>query len=284
MRKIALCLFAVVLATMTVSANKKGLHYYAVSDAKDYLTLAVGPNYMFGDMGGADFQNMWVTEWDVAYTRPSIALDYQHDWNQYVGTRIGAMYSMFAGNDDNSRNERTYEYYSNSVELSIQMLAYLYHGRLGRYNYDLYAFGGFGYVWYDTFWKHGEDESGKALSCRTTTTKNGQPVDVNLENLDGVSYNSDKNMWEMNSHTWAIPFGVGIHFPITQKLYLGAEFGWRYLVGQNADYMDGMKTYWSDMDDTYANLMFTLTYRLMGEENCYAKYGRGQYHSLNRRR
>jgi hypothetical protein len=279
MKKLVLSLLLLAFLAPTF-AQKKSLHRFKHYDGKDYLIFGIGPNYMFGDAGGADFQNLWATDWDVLYTRPSLYIGYQHDWNDYIGNKVLFQYNIFAGNDDNSRNDyRAYSYEANALEVSLQTQVYVFRGRYKRKTYDVYAFAGLSGLYYTTDWTYLDN----------TSIFNGEVLPGRIYNQhadhvpDGYTYNSNKDAFEYSAGTLAIPFGVGVRFPITDKLYLGGEFGWRYLVGSNADFLDGYYTYWSNMNDSYANLSFVLTYRFMGDDDCYATYGRGQSYFRRRR-
>ena len=285
MKRILLFLMAAALSVGNLSARKSGLHKFT-SDAKDFLNIGVGPNYMFADLGGADFQNMWFTDWDLEYTRPSAFVGYEHAFNNYVGTRAQLVYNMFGGNDDNSRNEyRGFEYKSNSVELSIQALYYFFRGSWGRTTYELFLYAGIGYNWYWTKWSCNLDTDGDGVG--DTYAQNRRPIqgalhlDKEIPNQDAVEGPDDDGMFKYSSGAWEIPFGIGIRFPVTPRLNLGADLSWRYAFGRYSDYMDGISTWWSNMNDTYATLMFTLSYRLQGNQDCYAKYGRGQFRHFN---
>lgn len=299
MKKLILGLLAAA-CMFSAFAQKKGLHKFKHYDGKDYIYFGIGPNYMFGDAGGANFPNMWATEWDVLYTRPSAFLGYQHDWNKYFGNKVSVMYSLFAGDDDNSRNaaHRGYSFITNSFEASLQTQIYVFRGNFRRKTYDVYTFFGIAGVQYNALWEYKDPLAYPALGLPAYhyTYTNGEkdkfgnpipdagrrdralpgddPIDFHAENKE---YNEDKKMWESSGSCLAIPFGVGVRFPVTNELYLGGEFGWRYCFGDDADFFDGYYTKWSNMNDSYANLSFVLTYRFYGDDDCYATYGRGKY-------
>ena len=186
-----------------------------------------------------------MTEWDVAYTRPSAFIGYEHAFNNYVGARLQLMYSMFGGNDDNSRNSyRDYKYSANSLELSVQALYYFYRGSFGRTTFDLYAYLGIGYNWYWTKWRCMVNDVPQPNRNPTM----GRHPDTDIDGY--VKYDEDDEMYKYNSGAFVVPFGIGITIPVTPRLNIGADFGWRYAFGKDADYMDGVQTWWSDMNDT----------------------------------
>lgn len=292
MKKLVLSLLAIT-CILPIFA-KGGLHQFKHYDGKDYLFIGVGPNFLFGDAGGANFSNLWATEWDVLYTRPSAFLGYQHDWNKYIGNRVSIMYSLFAGDDDNSRNggHRGYSFKTNSLEASLQTQVYFLRGTFMRKTYDLYGYFGIAGVQYDVLWDYKDPlaypESGIPAGHHTyaqnLTDIYGRPVPdpgragrTGDTHPDDKEYNTEKKMWEYSGACLAVPFGIGVRFPITNEMYLGAEFGWRYTFGKDADFMDGYYTKWSNMNDSYAVFGIVLSYRFYGDDDCYAKYGRSQY-------
>ena len=243
----------------------------------DYLIIGGGPNYMFGDAGGSSVDiHLMANDWDVLYTRPSFSLAYQHDYNEFWGIKLTVMYSMFAGSDLNSRNPRAYEYEASSIETSLQMQLYLYRGLMDKRNYinpktyDLYVYAGVAGVYYHTFWKY-IDPITRQLRHDNIT---GELLPAR-KNIDFVSteavFNNGKQMFEFAGTTLAIPFGIGIRFPVSNNFYLGAEFGWSYLFGPNADFLDGFYTKYSEMNDSYSNLKLILTYKF-SRKDCFTEY------------
>jgi len=282
MKKFILCLLA--LGSAFTVFSQSGLHSFATYKGKDYLTFGVGPNYMFSDVGGAKFKNLWVTEWDVLYTRPSVFLGYQHDYNDYVGTRLSVMYSLYGGNDVSSRNAvREFNYNCTAWQASLQTQIYFLRLKFKRTTYDIYGYFGIAGVYYSTYWKHTDLLTGEVTPGRIyADTWPGKElytsgVQSDMDAFNEKYYNKSKKMYEYSAPTLAFPFGIGFRFPVTYSLYLGAEFGWTYPVGKNADFFDGFNTKWSHMNDSYANLSFVLTYRFAGDDDCYAKYGKNQF-------
>ncbi len=286
MKKLILLLLSISL--LAPSFAKGGLHSFKHYDGKDYLILGIGPNYMFGDAGGANFDNAWVTEWDVIYTRPSAFIGYQHDWNNTIGNKLMFMYHMFGGNDDNSRNEnRQFEFSTNAFEASFQTQVYVFRGKYKRKTYDVYVFAGISGVYYDVTWKYTNIADGLVYPGRNSSDDWPEKSSYITSNngFDKASYDEDfkedpndpNSPYNYGTALLTVPFGVGIRIPITYELYIGAEFGYHYPIGAEADFFDGYTTQWSNMNDAYANLSFTLTYRFSGDDDCYATYGRGQY-------
>lgn len=303
MKKLALYIIALAFIA-PVFSQRKGLHKFKHYDGKDYIFFGVGPNFMFGDAGGATFPNMWATEWDVLYTRPSAFLGYQHDWNNFIGNKVSIMYSLFAGDDDKSRNSdhRGYGFKTTSFEASFQTQIYVFRGKFKRKTYDVYGYFGLAGIQYNVLWSYKDPLAYPTSSNpndwipyhstyaqgykdryenpipdpgrRDRALPGDDPIDFHAANKE---YNEDKQMWESTGSCLAIPFGAGVRFPVTNELYLGGEFGWRYPIGADADFFDGYYTKWSNMNDSYANLSIVLTYRFLGDDDCYAQYGRSQY-------
>ncbi len=289
MKKLILLLLSISLLAPSFAKKRGSLHSFKHYDGKDYLTIGIGPNYMFGDAGGANFANAWVTEWDVLYTRPSAYIGYQHDWNKTIGNKLLFMYHSFAGNDDNSRNEyRQFEFTSNAFEVSLQTQVYVFRGKFKRKTYDVFVYGGLSGVYYNTEWKY-TDITHDPLNPIVYPGRGSSDywpgkdlyMDPGTKDQFYEEYSVDPNdpnsAFKHDAALLAIPFGAGVRFPITYELYIGAEFGYHFPLGPDADFFDGYYTKWSNLNDAYANLSFTLTYRFAGDDDCYATYGRGQF-------
>ena len=91
-----------------------------------------------------------------------------------------------------------------------------------------------------------------------------------------MEYNPDTKYFEYSGKCIMFPFGLGARFPINSDWSFGGEFGWRYPIGADADFIDGFYTYWSRMNDVYCNFNLCVTYKVAGGDNCYSKYGRKQ--------
>lgn len=285
MKKFFLLTLAVLFATASFAARQSGLHKYR-SDSRDFISFGMGPNYMFGDMGGSKGKDMKVTEWDILYTRPTFQIFYEHDFNKRIGARLNFVYSLFAGNDEGSRNsKREYEYYTHSFETSLNFVFYFYQGRWGRSSFDIYAYTGVGYNMYNANWYC--VVNGQHAKNRNAIM--GKHPDAELK---GVSSTPNKDgYFTYDGTTMTVPIGMGVRFPVSPYVEVSADFGWRWAFGgDDADFMDGMKSYWSGSHDTYAVLTFSAMVNMelikgwlgLGS-NCYAKYGRGQYRNRNRR-
>lgn len=272
---------------ISLSAQKgRGLRKFKTYNGKDYLFLGVGTNYLFGDIGGANFENyIGITDWDFKKTRPSFSIGYQHDYNKYFGNRITASFSLYSGSDDNSRNERGYEYDANALEASFQFIGYIYRNKI----FDLYAYLGFGGMYYNTNWKYLNNETGKlVIDPSTGKPMPGRPGYFGIgHNADSFSedyeFNEKDGCFESNTGVLTIPVGIGIRFPIAESLLIGAEAGWSCPLGKNADYIDGISTPWSDSNDVPATIMFVLTYQINNGDDCYSKYGKGQFRHFKKR-
>lgn len=292
MKKLLFCLLAcacVLTATAgdnaenAENAKKKGLHKFKNYNGADYLIFGIGPNYMFGDPGGSYTMNMMANDWDVLYTRPSLLAGYKHDFGDYVGTRVQFMYNLFSGNDENSRHERAFQYYTHALEVSWQWEYFFYRGKYKKRNFDVFFFAGMAGMVYDNYMRYYEPKSG--LIRRDG---NGDPVPgreyAHLGDIipDDFEYNKDKQMFQRSGATLAVPFGFGVRFFYKQGWIISTEAGWRYAFGsEDSDYIDGLKTSWSDYNDTYFNLNVVVAYRFAGGDNCYSKFGRKQFRFIS---
>lgn len=275
-----LILFLLLLSSaVSMYSQRKSLHKFKTYNGKDYLVFGVGPNYMFSDAGGSNTDlRLWANDWDVIYTRPSISWGYKHEYNDIIANKLMFMYSLFSGNDDNSRNERQFKYYATGIEASLQFEIYFFKGRYGRNDFDLYFYFGAGGIYYNTNMKlvnnvtglQNFDAYGQPLTGRYA---GAVKADVNPE---GLEYNEETGYSEYSGKCLMFPFGLGARFPINSMWSFGGEFGWRYPIGADADFFDGYYTYWSKMNDSYCNLSLCVTYKVAGGDNCYSKYGRKQ--------
>ncbi|MDR1679589.1 MAG: hypothetical protein LBR81_07415 [Prevotellaceae bacterium] len=250
------------------------------NNSKDYLVFGLGANYMFGDAGGANFENLWATDWDVLYSRPSISLGYQHDWNDWIGNRIAGSYHMFAGNDDNSRNEREFSYKASILEASLRFNFYFLKGTWRRTDYKLYAFAGISGLFYTTYWKYVDPaDPNKTILPGRAYADTWIDKDMYMRNptrFYNEYYDKKEDMFKYSSPSLAIPFGFGLSFPITQEIELAGELAFNYMVGGKSDFLDGYYTKWSNMNDAYVTGMVSIQYRINGSSDCYAKYGKRQ--------
>ncbi len=268
----------------------QSLHKFKTYDGKDYLVFAIGPNYMFGDAGGSETDlRLWANDWDVLYTRPSVTWGYKHEYNEIFANKILFMYSLFSGNDDASRNDRQFQYYANGIEASLQFDIYFLKARYGRQNFDLYLYFGVGGLFYNTNMRFVNFETGELYYDSFGDPIPGRYVGTDRADTlpEELEFNEKSGYFEYSGKCVMFPFGLGITFPINQDWTFGGEFGWRYPVGGDADFIDGFYTNWSKMNDAYCNLNLMVTYKVAGGDNCYSKYGRKQVgwrKNINRRR
>lgn len=278
MKKFVICLL-LCFSVLTIFAQRRSLHKFKTYNGKDYLVLGIGPNYMFGDAGGSMSQlRLWANDWDVLYTRPSITWGYKHEYNDIIANKLLFQYSLFSGNDDDSRNNRQFRYYANGLEASLQFEIYFFKGRYGRQDFDMYAYFGAGGLFYNTHMKYVNSITGELITRTNPFTGKVETgrVAVGKEDTtpEGMEYNPDTKYFEYSGKTIMFPFGLGARFPINNDWSFGGEFGWRYPIGADADFIDGFYTYWSEMNDVYVNFNLCVTYKVAGGDNCYSKYGR----------
>jgi hypothetical protein len=282
-KKIVLFFLLVLVGVGSVSA-RNGLKKFRTYRGADYLQLGVGANYMFTDVGGNNLANVaGIDDLDFLYTRPTLSLSYQHDWNKWLGNRVQFMYSWFSGHDNNSRNERLFEYNATGAEGSLQFVFYPWRANFGNVSFDIYIFAGIGGMYYQTQWRLINPITGE------TETLHGAPVPgrggyAPDETPEDAVFNKEKDRFEYDAGVLTLPFGVGVRFPIATNWALGADIGWHYAFGKNSDFIDGINPFWSKMNDTFATISFTATYQINGGDDCYSNYGKGQYRSINRRR
>jgi len=265
---------------LSAQQSSGGLHKFKTYDGKDYLVFGIGPNYLFGDAGGSNMNlKLMFNDWDILYTRPSIMWGYKHEYNEFIANKLVFMYSLFSGNDDDSRHNRQFQFYANAIEASFQTEIYFYKGRYKRQDFDLYGYFGIAGLYYQTNWKFVNPVTGKLVTDAKGNPTPGRGIGTDSPTdfvPVGYTFNDQKQMFEYSAPTLALPFGLGARFPLNNKVYIGGEFGWRYPIGKNADFIDGFYTKWSRMNDAYCNFNFVITYKVAGGDNCYSKYGRTQ--------
>lgn len=278
MKKIILFFLIGLSALQTVQAKGYGS---SSSESSDYIQFGAGVNYLFGDLGGANYNNSGYADYDFPYTRPSLDLAYIHDFSDDIGVRVSFMYNLFGGNDKHSRNSfREYLYTTNSFELSLQLIYYFLHTSIGRTSLDVYAFAGGAYNWYKTEWGCFVQGSEYALRNRNGTgaiSSEHPDVDVDGE------YSESDNRWKRSDGCFALPVGLGVRMPITQTLNIGAEAGYRFAFGRSADYIDGMETWYSNSNDMYFIFNLTVAYCFRGTQNYYSNRRKSHYGKFRRR-
>ncbi len=204
---------------------------------------AVGTSSFLGDLGGAegDGTNL-IRDLDGSSTRFAISAGLRYKKHPQIGFKALLTVGWVNGNDAKTasefRNNRNLSFSSPIVELSAQGEYYFNkEKRASIYrisklsgkkvkNTLIYVFGGVGLFWYHPMAKY----NGSFYNLRKIGTE-GQNLSGGPKKYLGVSV--------------SIPVGLGIKFPLSRQLAVGAEFGPRFTF---TDYIDDVSTVYANND------------------------------------
>ena len=203
------------------------------------MAAALGPSYLFGDIGGSSDPKslLGATDWALANTRTYYGLGAHVIFPSNVGIKANINYGTFVSDDMNSRNSdhRSWSSTSTCLEGDLEGLVVLYGGP-----YDIkgsahmvYAFGGVGQI----------------------MSKSEFVGDFNTRKPGDLIRNTDIAP--------TIPFGIGYQYRASNSFLVGAEFTYHYAL---SDYIDGVHSKFSKSEDLIASFNFTLAYQLYGVE------------------
>jgi hypothetical protein len=201
----------------------------------------LGTTSFLGDVGGADQEGTnLLRDLNPSSTRLALSAGVRYKRHPQIGAKALLTVGWVSGNDSKTaepyRNNRNLSFASPIVELSLQGEYYfnkekrasIYRisklsGRKVR-NTLFYVFGGVGLFWYHPMAKY----NGSWYNLRKIGTE-GQNLSGGPKKYLGVSV--------------SLPIGIGVKFPLSRQLSIGAEFGPRYTF---TDYID-------DVSGVYAN-------------------------------
>jgi Domain of unknown function (DUF6089) len=202
---------------------------------------AVGTSSFLGDVGGADREGTaLVNDLNPSSTRFALSAGVRYKRHPQLAAKAVLTFAWVNGSDSKTgeffRNNRNLSFGSPVIELSAQGEFYfnkekrasIYRisklsGKKVR-NTLFYVFGGVGVFWYHPMAKY----NGSWYNLRKIGTE-GQNLAGGPKKYLGLSV--------------SIPIGIGVKFPISRQLAVGAEFGPRYTF---TDYLD-------DVSGVYAN-------------------------------
>ncbi len=204
---------------------------------------AVGTSSFLGDLGGANQEGTnLVRDLDGSATRFAISAGLRYKKHPQIGFKALLTIGWVSGSDTKTteiyRNNRNLSFSSPLLELSAQGEYYFNkEKRASIYrisklsgkkvkNTLVYVFGGVGLFWYHPMAKY----NGSFYNLRKIGTE-GQNIVGGPKKYLGVSL--------------SIPIGLGIKFPVSRQLAVGAEFGPRYTF---TDYIDDVSTVYGNND------------------------------------
>ncbi len=208
-----------------------------------------GPTLFFGDIGGfSQAENiLGLRDMSVLQTRFNLNFNLKYRISQSVNARISFTYGFLHATDERGSNEgRDFEAFTSIFEPSL----------MGEY-----------------YFIKNKTENSYLFSKRRS--KGLSQIFKSLDfyvftGIGGVSYSvrgNDKLVdYGINSggFTAVIPVGVGATLVYTPDFNFGVEFGGRYAL---SDYIDGYTSKYSNSNDVYYLLNFTITYKLKTGSN-----------------
>ncbi|MCU7551578.1 DUF6089 family protein [Chitinophagaceae bacterium LB-8] len=166
--------------------------------------------------------------------KPAIGAIVRYEWSDLVHFRAGLTYAKVAGNDQYNEKEylriRNLNFESSLFELSL--LGEIHTFDLNVKRWSPYAFGGIAIYHFNPYTK---DTAGQKVYLR--------PLSTEGQGLPG--YGKRYSLTQ-----FALPFGAGIKFKLTDRLLLGAEMGFRKLF---TDYLDDVSSNYADAADLLAS-------------------------------
>lgn len=192
-----------------------------------YSQVRVGVFGGIGNYQGDLINNMYVGK----LTRPAVGITGSYDVTDRLTLRAGFTYAQVAGNDRyNTRGDlrlRNISFESDILELSL--VGEFYTFRFENKRWSPYVFGGIAAYHFNPYILTTDDEK---IFLKPLSTE-GQ----GLEGYQNKPYSLTQ---------FALPFGAGIKFDITENVRMGAEVGLRKLF---TDYLDDISTNYADQND-----------------------------------
>jgi hypothetical protein len=231
-------------------------------------TLGIGSTNVYGDLGGAPNAESLLFIRDITFrgTRPSIYGAIRYKIDPKTAIKFNLIYGFSKTTDfDGSRNEtRKFISTSNLIEFSGQYEFYFLQedrrlkssamfdrrGMINNYStLGAYVFAGIGAT---AFWS-----------------------DLEIERREGDVYKTGPSV------TLALPIGLGIKYILSDHWMLGWELGYRHTL---SDFLDGIRTPWSDNPDVYWISSLNLSYRIPTSRRNLPEFLDKKWRSLQRSR
>lgn len=217
-------LFLCCVVDNEINAQRRNGLISRKSESAGSLVISGGPNYCFGDTKVSLFdQNLFKTKsnWDVS-------IGFRNRYLGRLGYKVALEYGNYQGTDENSDLEyRAYSYTSKVLSMSVQGEYTISFG--GEYQlrqpHSVYGFAGIGLM--------------------------GSTVDITGLKMGGIYYSPQ-------DVAFAIPFGIGYDYEISNYFRLGYEISWHYSL---SDYVDGIHPpLYSKYNDILGGFKITLAY------------------------
>lgn len=231
MKKSLVCIILLITTSISgaFSQSRGGLYGHRAGAGYSIIMIEAAPAYLFGDVGGKMQTTLFKgTTFNPSSIRALGGVSYRYIFPNNLSVKLNALYGYYYGTDaQTSFDTRAYTVKSGIFEFSFQGEMFLLGGprELGSSLHSLYLFTGAGMLIQN-------------------------PV------LTGNSRSSDKIVQGVNT-TPVLPFGVGYEYYIGRGLSVGVEGAFRYSVG---DFLDGLKTPFSDNNDVITNIGVTVSY------------------------
>lgn len=179
-----------------------------------------------GDINGKSF-------FQKQLVKPAIGAVVRYEWSDLVYLRAGLTYAKVAGDDQYNQKEvlriRNLNFQSSIVELSL--LGEFHTFDLNVKKWSPYVFGGIAVYHFNPYTK---DTAHNKVYLR--------PLSTEGQGLQG--YGKRYSLTQ-----FALPFGAGLKFKLSDRIFLGAEIGLRKLF---TDYLDDVSTNYADAADLLA--------------------------------
>ena len=250
MKKSQACIILGLLLLITVSADAqrwKSRRYEAF--------VGLGTANSYGDIGGhINAENAYgLKDIQLTTTRPALTVGARYKFNGVMAAKLNITAGRISGNDKNSKNEdtRDYSFKATIIESSLMYEYYILsevrtlpsgalynkNGMINNiFDINLYLFAGFGTVY----------------SASKVLDRDGNIVDWDI-------YSTHPRGVDLPKLGLVIPVGIGAKYIWSNSLSFGAEFGRRFT---NYDYLDGYSSMYSESNDLYDFLTFSLIYKV----------------------
>lgn len=215
MKHISLCLSLIILSFISFAQNLHGDFFLGISTYQ-------------GDLQGKRFT--------LSQSKPAIGLGLSYNLSSRFIIRTGFTYGKVEGNDKKNTSAKGIEFRNLSFKSSITEL----HLRLEYNLFDLsyrdispYGFAGAAVYHFNPYTN---DANGNKIFLKPLSTE-GQ----------GLSQYPDRRPYKLTQ--FAIPFGAGLKFSLSDNLQLGLEVGLRKLF---TDYLDDVSVNYVDSATLFA--------------------------------
>lgn len=208
--------------------------------------LGIGSVQVFGDIGGTADKENWFGLKDIKLdeTRPAFSLMGRYKVNTFISAKANLNLGFGSGKDAGSRNDRGRSYKTMLIEFSGQAEHYFLVEEKRYRSAAMYN-------------KRGMVNNFSTLSAYTFL---GAGV-VYARSSHGAAPVLPYDDYQPGAHIApVIPFGLGAKYVIDDKVFIGAELGYRWPL---SDYIEGYKqTISSQHKDVYYFFMLSVNYRL----------------------